>query len=264
MKLKAGFSLLAFFGVAAAAAPLIAPYSPYAQDLLRGLDTPTPAHPMGLDLLGRDILSRVIYGARVSFAAGFTVIAVSSLIGTLIGGVAAVWGGRLDMLLMRLVDVVQAFPGILLAIAVMAVLGPGFGNLLVALCLTGWAGFARLTRGQILSLREREYVTAAVAAGAGRWRILTRHLLPNAAAPLLVEAAFGMASVIVAEAGLSFLGLGVQPPEPSWGSMLNEGRAFLLIAPRLTVFPGLCLMLLALAVTLVGDALRDRLDVRRR
>ena len=264
MKLKAGLFLLAFFGAVAAAAPLIAPYSPYAQDLLRGLDPPSPAHPMGLDLLGRDVLSRVIHGARVSFAAGFVVISVSGLIGVLIGGTAAVRGGRADMLLMRIVDVAQAFPGILLAIAVMAVLGPGFGNLLIALCLTGWAGFARLARGQMLSLREREYVRAAVAAGAGNWRIVTRHLLPNAAAPLLVEAAFGMASVIVAEAGLSFLGLGVQPPAPSWGSMLNEGRAFLLIAPRLTVFPGLCLMLLALAVTLVGDALRDRLDVKRR
>lgn len=255
---------MGLFAAAALFAPLVAPFDPNAQDLLNGLETPGPGHPMGLDLLGRDIFSRAVYGTRVSLAAGFAVVLVSTAVGTLAGAAAGATGGKPDMALMRLIDMVQAFPGLLLAIGVMAALGPGFGNLVFSLCLTGWAGFARLTRGQILSLREREFVSAAVAAGAGRGRLVFAHYLPNAAAPLMVEAAFQMAGAITAEAGLSFLGLGVQPPAPSWGSMLNEGRPFLLIAPHLTAFPGLCLVALVLAVNLVGDALRDRWDAKAR
>ena len=257
-----GLLLLALFAFVAIFAGLFAPHDPFGQGLLFGLSGPDSAHWMGRDQLGRDILSRVIYGSRVSLMVGFITITVSGTIGIVIGGIAGAFGGKLDSLIMRIIDIVMAFPGILLAISIMSVLGPGLGNVIMALCLTGWVGFARITRGQILSLREREYVLAAEAAGAGEGRLIFYHYLPNAAAPLIIEAAFGMAAVIVAEAGLSFLGLGIQPPAPSWGAMLNEGRSFLLIAPHLTLFPGLCLALLVLAINLAGDGLRDLLDVR--
>jgi peptide/nickel transport system permease protein len=253
----AGVILLTVAAVVAATAPIISPHDPTGQELVFGLEPPTRAHPMGRDLLGRDVLSRLIYGSRVSLAAGFLVVGISLATGAAVGAASAAFGGRVDMIVMRVVEMAQAFPGLLLAIAIMAVLGPGLGNLLFALCLTGWTGFARLARGQTLALREREFVTAAVAAGSGKTRLILFHYLPNSAGPLMVEAAFGVAYVILAEAGLSFLGLGVQPPEPSWGSMLNEGRPFLLVAPHLTIFPGMCLMALVLAVNLVGDRLRD-------
>jgi len=257
-----GAVVLGVFAIIALFAPWFAPYDPYAQNLLLGLEGPDSLHWMGRDQLGRDMLSRIIYGSRVSLTVGIITVTVSAVTGMVVGGVAGAFGGRVDGVIMRLIDVVLAFPGILLAIAIMAILGPGFFNVVLALCLTGWVGFARITRGQILSLREREFVTAATAAGAGRGRLIFSHYLPNATAPLLIEAAFGTAAVIVAEAGLSFLGLGVQPPTPSWGAMLNDGRPFLLIAPYLTAFPGLCLALLVLAINLAGDGLRDMLDPR--
>ncbi|GMT41724.1 MAG: diguanylate cyclase [bacterium] len=255
-----GAGALALFALMALLAPWIAPYDPYRQELLFGLNTPDAAHWMGRDQLGRDLLSRVIHGSSVSLVVGFLAISISASVGIIVGGLAGALGGKVDGVIMRFIDIVMAFPGILLAISIMSILGPGLSNVIFALCLTGWVGFARITRGQILSLREREYVIAASAAGAHEGRILLFHYLPNAAAPLLIEAAFGMAAVIVAEAGLSFLGLGIQPPAPSWGAMLNEGRPFLLIAPHLTAFPGLCLMLLVLAINLTADGLRDILD----
>ncbi|MBI3793657.1 MAG: ABC transporter permease [Nitrospinae bacterium] len=235
----------------------VAPHDPYQQELIFGLEPPSAGHPMGRDLLGRDVLSRIIHGTRTSLIVGVVVVGISLIAGALVGAVSGAFGGWVDLAVMRVTDVALAFPGLLLAVGVMAALGPGFGNLLFALCLTGWASYARLARGQIIALREREFVTAAISAGAGKTRLIFFHYLPNSAGPLLVEATFGMAGVIIAEAGLSFLGLGIQPPEPSWGSMLNEGRAFLLVAPHLTIFPGLCLMSLALAVNLVGDRLRE-------
>jgi len=262
LSFSVGILLLALFAFAALFAGLLSPYDPFEQELLFGLGGPDSLHWMGRDQLGRDMLSRIIYGSRVSLSVGFITIAVSSFFGIVIGGIAGAFGGKVDGIIMRVIDVVMAFPGILLAISIMSVLGPGLGNVILALCLTGWVGFARITRGQILSLREREYVLAAEAAGAGEGRLILFHFLPNAAAPLIIEAAFGMAAVIVAEAGLSFLGLGVQPPSPSWGAMLNDGRSFLLIAPHLTAFPGLCLALLVLAINLAGDGLRDILDPR--
>ncbi len=257
---KIGVSIIGFFASAALLAPLIAPFDPYSQELLYGLAGSDGSHLMGRDLLGRDILSRIVYGSRVSLFVGVITITVSAVIGVLIGGIAGSAGGRTDELIMRIIDILLAFPGILLAISIMAILGPGLSNVIFALCLTGWIGFARITRGQILSLREREYVVAANASGASTGRLIFKHYLPNSIAPLIIEFAFGMAAVIVAEAGLSFLGLGVQPPQPSWGAMLNEGRPFLLIAPHLTAFPGLCLMLLVLGINLAGDGLRDMLD----
>ena len=257
---RTGLGLLVLFILMAVFAPWVAPYDPLKQDLQFGLIGPSGSHWMGVDLLGRDVFSRVIYGSRVSLTVGIITIIVSGAIGIAAGAAAGTFGGKADEVIMRIIDIVLAFPGILLAISIMAILGPGLENIILALCLTGWVGFARITRAQILSLREREFILAAIASGVRPLRLIFFYFIPNAAAPLLIEATFGMASVIVAEAGLSFLGLGVQPPMPSWGVMLNESRSFLLIAPYLTAFPGLCLMLLILTINLVGDGLRDLLD----
>ncbi|MDY6855332.1 MAG: nickel transporter permease [Thermodesulfobacteriota bacterium] len=244
-------------------APYIAPFDPYEQNLKGGLTSPSKEHPLGQDRLGRDNLSRIIYGSRVSIFVAISVIGISLLLGTFIGCVAGYNRGWIDELLMRVVDILLAFPGILLAIAMTAVLGPSLKNIVLALCITGWVGYARIVRGQILTVKEREYVVAAKALGANPVRIIMHHILPNILSPLIVEATFGMAGVILAEASLSFLGLGTQPPTPSWGSMLNEGRQFLLVAPHMTTFPGLAIMIVVLGFNFLGDGLRDRLDVRK-
>ena len=257
-----GTLLLALLAIAAVGARWLAPYDPVAQDLAANLAPPNAEHPLGRDKLGRDILSRVVYGARVSLAVGVVTVTVAVAIGLLVGAVAGWAGGWIDEALMRIVDVLLAFPGLLLAIALTAVLGPSLRNVVVALCAIGWTGYARLVRGEIRRLREREFVEAARALGTPSRRIVWRHLLPLVAAPVLVQATFGMAGAIVAEASLSFLGLGAQPPTASWGAMLNDGRAFVLIAPHLTIFPGLAIMVTVLALNFLGDGLRDRLDVR--
>ncbi len=245
-------------------APLLAPYDPTAVRLAEGLSGPSITHPLGQDKLGRDILSRIIYGARISLYVGVFTVTLSALIGTMVGAVAGLLGGVVDEVVMRLIDILLAFPGILLAIAFMAVLGPSLNNIVIALTVLGWVGYARLVRGQVLALREFEFVQAARALGADTRRIITRHLLPNVLGPVIVQATFGMAGAIVAEAGLSFLGLGTQPPNPSWGSMLNDGREFLLISPHLTTFPGLAIMAVVLGLNFLGDGLRDILDPRGR
>ncbi len=245
-------------------APLLAPYDPTAVRLAEGLSGPSITHPLGQDKLGRDILSRIIYGARISLYVGVFTVALSAVIGTMVGAVAGFLGGVVDEVVMRLIDILLAFPGILLAIAFMAVLGPSLNNIVIALTVLGWVGYARLVRGQVLALREFEFVQAARALGADTRRIITRHLLPNVLGPVIVQATFGMAGAIVAEAGLSFLGLGTQPPNPSWGSMLNDGREFLLISPHLTTFPGLAIMAVVLGLNFLGDGLRDILDPRGR
>ncbi len=238
------------------------PIDPYRIDLPAVLAQPGVGHWLGNDDLGRPVLDRLVAGARVSFVVALGVVAVSAVVGSLLGGAAAYTGGWADRLLMRLVDVFLAFPGILLAIALAGVMGPGVDNLIFALSAVGWVGYARLVRAQVLSLRERDHVTAAVALGVGRLRVLVRHLLPLALAPLMVEATFGIAGAVVAEAGLSFLGLGVQPPDASWGSMIRDGSRYLLVAPHLVMAPGMAILLVVLAVNLLGDRLRDRLDVR--
>ncbi len=243
-------------------APLVSPYSPLEQELYAGLEDPGTEHIMGRDRLGRDILSRIIHGARVSLTVGFVTVTVSVVVGTFIGAFAGYAGGKVDEVVMRVTDIFLAFPGILLAIAVMAILGPSLNNVIIALSIMGWTGFARLVRGQVLSLREREFVLAARSLGASDLRIVVFHILPNVVAPVTVEATFGVASAIIAEAGLSFLGLGVQPPTPSWGAMLAEGRQFLLIAPHMTTFPGLAIMVAVLGVNFLGDGLRDIIDPR--
>lgn len=255
-----GAAVMTGFVAVAALAPVIAPYSPVEQNLYQGLAAPGADHLMGQDRLGRDILSRIVYGARVSLLVGFVTVGVSMTLGTMIGAAAGYFGGRVDAFVMRLTDVFLAFPGILLAIAVMAILGPSLMNVIVALSIMGWTGYARLARGQTLSLRERDFVVAAQSLGAKPTRVILHHLLPNLAAPIIVEATFGVAAAIVGEAGLSFLGLGAQPPTPSWGAMLAEGRKFLLVAPHLTTFPGLAIMTVVLGINFLGDSLRDALD----
>jgi peptide/nickel transport system permease protein len=259
----AGALLLLLFVTVALWAPLLTAQRPAQQHLSEDLRPPSAAHLCGQDKLGRDVCSRVLYGARVSLLVAVVVVGISGTIGLLIGAVAGYAGGMIDEFLMRLIDVLLAFPGIVLAIGLSAVLGPSLRNVLVALSLIGWTGYARLVRGEVQAWREREFVAAAVALGAGPVRVVTRHILPQLLAPLVVQATFGMAGAVVAEASLSFLGLGVQPPTPSWGAMLNEGRSFLLVAPHVALFPGLAMMLTVLALNLLGDGLRDILDVRR-
>ncbi len=260
--LIAGCAVLAGLVVAALLAPAIVPYDPAAQNLSRSLEAPSLEHWMGLDRLGRDILSRIIYGSRVSLAVGFSVVTLSLGFGVFIGSAAGLAGRLVDEAVMRVIDVLQAFPGILLAIALTAVLGPSLQNVILSLCALGWVGYARLVRGQILAVRQMEFVEAARAMGAGVLRLGGRHILPNILAPIIVEATFGMAAAITAEAGLSFLGLGVQPPTPSWGTMLAEGRQVMLVSGHLTVFPGLAIAVVVLGLNFLGDALRDLLDVR--
>jgi peptide/nickel transport system permease protein len=259
-----GAAMLALLALAALLAPLIAPHDPLSQNLDQDLIFYSPAHPFGTDKLGRDILSRTLYGARISLFVGCATVALSVVVGVALGSLCGYAGGWLDQALMRLVDILVAFPGILLAIAFTAVLGPGIDHVVLALCLIGWTSYARLVRGEILALREREFVHAARALGCSPQRIVLCHLLPNLLPPLLIQATFGLAAAIVAEGSLSFLGLGVAPPTPSWGSMLNDGRQFLLVAPHLTTYPGLALMLTVLALNLVGDALQDQVDTRNR
>ena len=253
--------LLLLWALAAVAGPFL-PLAPERIDLPGILAPPALDSLLGNDDLGRPVLDRLLMGARTSFAVGLGVVALSAVLGTLVGGGAALAGGWLDLTLVRLVDIFLAFPGILLAIAMAGILGPGIDNVIMALAAVGWVGYARLARAQILSLKQRDHVSAARALGAGRGRILLRHLLPLAVAPLIVEATFGVAGAVIAEAGLSFLGLGVQPPEASWGSMIRDGVGYMLVSPHLVLAPGLAIVLIVLSVNLLGDGLRDRLDVR--
>ena len=253
-----GAVILLLLFVAALGAPIIAPHNPIRQDLANDLLRSSADHLLGTDKLGRDILSRTIFGARISLAVGFATVTLSVVIGLFIGSLAGYFGGWIDLMLMRLVDILLAFPGILLAIAFTAVLGPGLDHVVLALCLIGWTGYARLVRGEIIALREREFIQAARALGGSPRRVVVRHLLPNLLAPLLIQATFGLAAAIIAEGSLSFLGLGVEPPTPSWGSMLNDGRQFLLVAPHLTTYPGVAIMITVFALNLVGDGLQEK------
>ena len=246
--------------VAAVLAPVISPYDPLKQDISRLLAPPDPQHLLGTDNSGRDILSRVIWGARVSLLAGLVSVAIGTLAGCLIGLSAGYWGGRVDGVLMRFIDAVLSFPALVLALALGAVLGAGLGGVLIALGVVYTPTFARLMRGQVLTIRTREYVTAArVLGGADLW-ILVQHVLPNAAAPIVVQASLSVGFAMLAEASLSFLGLGVQPPEPSWGSMINSGRGYLQQAPWTVFGPGAALFVTVLALNFVGDGIRDALD----
>jgi peptide/nickel transport system permease protein len=241
----------------AAVGPWLVQFDPSAQELALRLEGPSRMHWFGLDELGRDILSRVISGARVSLLVGLVVVSISASIGAVLGSIAGYYGGIVDEAISRFIDILLAFPGLLLAIALVAVLGPSLMNVVLALSSIGWVGYARLVRAQVLQTREFEYVLAARAMGAATPRILIRHILPAALPALTVQATLGMGGAILSEAALSFLGLGVQPPTPSWGAMINYGRAHVLDAPHLTVFPGIAIAIVVLGLNLLGDSLRD-------
>jgi peptide/nickel transport system permease protein len=261
----AGVVLILTFVIFALFAPWIAPQDPAFIDLPARLALPSRAHIFGTDELGRDIFSRIVFGARISMLVGSCVVLASLGLGLIIGSVAGYYGGAIDRFVnVVLMNAFLSFPGILLAIAFVAFRGPGIFNLILALSLGGWVGYARLVRGQVLAAREREFVEAARALGASDLRIVVRHILPNIIQPVIVQAAIGMAGAILAEATMSFLGLGVPPPTASWGAMLNDGRAHLFDAPHLVIFPALAVMLAVLSFNFIGDALRDYLDPRSR
>jgi peptide/nickel transport system permease protein len=256
-----GLVLLGLFG------PLIAPYDPNAQQLRDSLQGPQGlggAHWLGTDNLGRDILSRLLYGARVSLIIAFTVVIISGAVGVTLGAISGYFGGRVDFLIQKFVEVIWAFPSLLLAIAILAYLGQGLQNLILALVAQRWISYCRVVRGETLGLRHREFVTAAQVVGAGHARIIAHHIIPNIIPSSLVIGTFAMATAIIAEASLSFLGLGVPPDVPTWGTMLGDGRNYISTAPWLTIFPGLAIFTVVLGINLLGDGLRDVLDPRRK
>jgi peptide/nickel transport system permease protein len=260
-----GVVLLVGFVLAGLSAPWLAPHNPSAINLLHRLESPSAAHWAGTDELGRDTFSRLLWGARLSLAVSVSVVTVSLALGLSIGGLAGYLGGWIDTALTTFaMNTFLALPGILLAIAFAAFLGPGFTNLVLALAIGGWAGYARLVRAQVMAVRDREYVDAARALGAGGMRIFFRHILPNIVQPIVIQAAIGMAGVILAEATLSFLGLGIPAPAPSWGAMLNDARSHPFDSPHLVIFPALAVAGAVLGFNFLGDALRDRLDPRTR
>ena len=255
-------ALIAVFALCALLAPVLAPYDPLAQELSARLRPPSAEHWLGTDSLGRDIASRILYGARISLIIGVVVVASAGLVGTAIGLVAGYAGGLVDEVLMRLTEVFLAFPALILAMAIAGALGPSLTNAIIAIAAVTWAVYARLVRGQILSLRRREFVEAARAMGASRTRIVVRHLLPNALAPIMIQASFDLGSSIIAAAGLSFIGFGAQPPTPEWGVMISEGRNYISTQPWLSLFPGLAILLAVGSFNLLGDGLRDAFDPR--
>jgi peptide/nickel transport system permease protein len=260
-----GAVLVAIFVIFAVFAPWLAPHDPASIDLPARLGGSSSAHWLGTDELGRDILSRAVWGARISMLVGSCVVLASLSLGLVIGSIAGYYGGGIDRFVnVVLMNAFLSFPGILIAIAFVAFRGPGIFNLVIALSIGGWVGYARLVRGQVLAAREREFVEAARALGAGDFRIIVRHILPNIIQPVVVQAAIGMAGAILAEATMSFLGLGVPPPIASWGAMLNDGRAHLFDAPHLVLYPAGAVMLAVLSFNFIGDALRDYLDPRSR
>jgi peptide/nickel transport system permease protein len=260
-----GVVLVVVFVLCAIFASWIAPHDPAQINLPSRLEPPSASHWCGIDELGRDICSRLIYGARISMLVGSCVVLASLTLGLLIGSVAGYYGGRIDRFVnVVLMNAFLSFPGILLAIAFVAFRGPGIFNLVLALSLGGWVGYARLVRAQVLATREKEFVEAARALGASDLRVIVRHILPNIMQPVIVQAAIGMAGAILAEATMSFLGLGVPPPTASWGAMLNDARAHLFDAPHLVLFPAATVMLAVLSFNFIGDALRDLLDPRSR
>jgi peptide/nickel transport system permease protein len=263
-----GLVIVVLFVAIALLAPVLSPHDPFVQDLNLRLMPPfwqsggAFSYPLGTDPLGRDILSRILYGSRVSLLVGVATVAVGSTVGIFLGMVAAYQGGALDNLVMRLADVQLAFPSLILAIAVMAILGPGLWNIIIVLSITSWVTYARIARGETLSLRAREFILAAQTVGVSKTRILLLHILPNILPVAIVVASFAVAQVIIAEASLSFLGIGVPPPTPTWGNMLAEGRDYVTTAWWLPTFPGVALMITLLGINLLGDWLRDVLDPR--
>jgi peptide/nickel transport system permease protein len=260
----AGLVLVALLAFIAATAPLIAPADPLEQELSERLKPPSSEHWLGTDQLGRDVLSRMIYGARISLLIGIVVVALAAGVGVFVGLLAGFSGGWLDESLMRLTDVFFAFPALILAMAISGALGPSLTNAMIAIAIVSWPVYARLVRAQVLSLRELEYVEASRSLGASSGRIMWKHILPNTLSPLLVQASFDMGAAILAAAGLSFIGFGTQPPTPEWGIMVSDGRNYIATHPWLSLYPGLAILLTVAAFNLIGDGLRDALDPRLR
>lgn len=256
----AGLVVVLFLVLVAVFAPALAPHDPYEQNLDKALLPLSPEYPFGTDDLGRCVLSRIIFGTRISLRVGLLVTALTAFLGVGLGLVAGYYGGLADEIIMRLVDVLLAFPGLVLALAFVGLLGPGLFNVMLALALVGWTSYARLVRGAVLAVKAREFVESARAVGANDLHILYRHIVPNISAPVIVLATLDIGRVILTAASLSFLGLGAQPPVADWGAMLNSGKAFIRSAPHLTVFPGLAIMIAVMAFNFLGDGLRDVLD----
>lgn len=261
---KIALTVIAILIFVAIFADFISPYDPYEVNMKEKLQKPSMKHPFGTDQLGRDVLSRIIHGTRISLFVSVLAIAIITFLGVLFGSVAAYFGGKVDEMIMRFVDVLLSFPGLILAIAVVGILGPSLKNLVIAIALTSWAGYARIVRSCVLSVKEMEFITQARVVGAGDIYILVRHVIPNVIAPIIVLATLDIGNVILSITALSFLGLGAQPPTPEWGAMLNEGKNFMTTAPWLTIFPGLTIMVTVLSFNLLGDSLRDALDPRMR
>ncbi len=255
-----GGIFLVLLAIVAIGAPWIAPYDPLSVNLPDALLSPSPAHWLGTDQLGRDVLSRLIYGTRISLLIGFIAVGIAVVVGTTVGALAGFYGGGVDAVLMRLVDTLLSIPTIFLLLAIIALVGPSIQLIMVVIGLTGWMGVARLVRAEILSLKEREFILAARVIGASSLRLISKHLLPNAMAPVLVSATLGVGGAILTESVLSFLGLGVQPPMPSWGNILNEGRVALGVAWWLTLSPGLSILVTVLAFNLLGEGIRERVS----
>lgn len=259
----AGGSIVATMLIAALATPYLPLPDPNIMSLAQQFQAPSFQNPFGLDQNGSSILSRIFFGSRISLYVAFSVVFISTTIGLIIGSLCGYFGGWIDNLFMRLIDMLYAFPGFLLAIALVAVMGPSVENVIFAMCITGWTGYARLVRGEFLHLRTKDYVLAAQALGANPLRIMALHIWPNLVGPLVVQSTFGMAGTILGESALSFLGLGAPPTVPTWGSLLNAGRTHLIEAPHISIFPGLAIVLLVLGFNLFGDGLRDYLDPKK-
>ncbi|MDI6865649.1 MAG: ABC transporter permease [Thermodesulfovibrio yellowstonii] len=255
-----GLTFIFFIFFVAIFSSYVAPYDPYKINVYKVLTPPSKEHPFGTDELGRDVFSRVVYGARVSLEVGFLAMGIAIFTGTILGAIAGYYGGWIDTIIMRLVDVMLAFPTLFLILAVVAVLEPSIYIIMVVIGLTGWMDVARLVRAEVLSLKEREFVLAARAIGASAGRIIFKHILPNAIYPVIVAATFSVGGAILIESGLSFLGLGIQPPEPSWGGILSVGKDYITVAWWLSLFPGVAIFLTVLSFNLLGEALRDAID----
>jgi peptide/nickel transport system permease protein len=260
----AGLLVVVLLFIVAGFSSFLAPYSPEKIDTTRILEAPTWEHPFGTDGLGRDVLSRMIYGAGVSLSVGFVAVGISTLIGVILGAVAGYYGGTVDRIVMRFVDIMLCFPSFFLILAVIAFIGPSIWNIMVVIGVTSWMGVTRLVRAEFLSIRERDFVQAAISQGAGDLRIIFLHILPNAMAPILVSATLGVAAAVLLESGLSFLGLGVQPPDPSWGNMLTEGKDTIEIAWWMSFYPGMAIFITVMGYNLLGEGIRDTLDPRLR
>ncbi|MBZ0155936.1 MAG: ABC transporter permease [Alphaproteobacteria bacterium] len=258
----AGMVIILSLAFLALLAPFIAPYEPTRIDVYNVLSAPSAAHPFGTDELGRDVLSRMIWGSRVSLKVGFIAVGIAITIGTVLGAFAGYYGGKTDAVLMRFVDIMLAFPTFFLILAVIAIVEPSISTIMIVIGITGWMDVSRLVRAEFLTLKERDFIAAARAIGASDFRLIFRHIIPNALSPVFVAATFGIAGAILTESGLSFLGLGVQPPEPSWGNILTSGKDNITVAWWLSLFPGIAILITVLSYNLVGEGLRDALDPR--